>query len=93
MPQGKPKAAEIAERAKEQLAGITGRAPENVVGLERDEDGGGWRVKLELLELRRIPETMDVLGCYSVHLDDSGEMVDYQREDRYERGRVSGEER
>jgi hypothetical protein len=93
MAQGKPKAMDIVERAKEQLAEITGREPESVVGLERDENGGGWTVSLELLELHRVPETMDVLGCYVVHLDDGGEIVEYERQGRYERGRVSAEDR
>jgi hypothetical protein len=60
-----------------------------VVGLERTEDG--WRVAIEVLESRRVPDSTDLLAVYRVELDQEGELVGYRREQRYHRGR--GEER
>jgi hypothetical protein len=68
---------------------LTGKDPEVVVALERTEDG--WRVAIEVLESRRVPDSTDLLAVYRVELDQEGELVGYRREQRYHRGR--GEER
>jgi len=81
---------EIAQRAKEQLAKLTGLKPDTVSGLSRDEEG--WHVAVEMIELKRIPEATDVLATYEALLDDGGNLVRYQRTRRYQRGQVMGEE-
>ncbi|HET6937943.1 MAG TPA: gas vesicle protein, partial [Nocardioides sp.] len=75
--------------ALEQLAVLTGRPSEGVVGIERDDDQ--WVVEIEVLELRRIPNTTDVLARYRVTADDTGELTGYRRMQRYTRG-AAGEE-
>lgn len=75
-------------RSIEQLEELTGRAPESVIAVEREDDG--WKVSLELVETRRIPDTADILAEYSAHIDDRGELASYRRESRYTRGRVDG---
>ena len=78
---------EIAREAREQLAELIGRRPEGVLGVERDEsDDGGWRVTLEVLELERVPNSTDLLGCYVARMDDKGDLLEYQRMRRYQRG-------
>jgi hypothetical protein len=79
--------AEIAARARDELADITGLEAESVTGLEQEGDGT-WRVTVELLELSRIPETDDMLGSYEVELDEDGEMLGYRRVRRYSRSQV-----
>ena len=81
----KKRAAEVVREARQQLTELTGRQAEAVLGIERDEDEG-WQVTLEVLELQRVPSTTDLLGCYVVHVDDEGELVEYQRTRRYMRG-------
>jgi hypothetical protein len=81
---------EIAHRAKEQLAQLTGLKPDTVSGMSRDEEG--WHVTVDLIELKRIPEATDVLATYEVVLDDAGNMIRYQRTKRYYRGQVTEEE-
>ena len=39
-------------------------------------------------ELRRVPDSTDVLGSYAVALDSSGELEGYQRTRRYYRSQV-----
>lgn len=75
-------------RATAQLEELTGRAPDSVIAVERQEDG--WKVSLELVESRRIPDTTDILAEYSAYMDDRGELTSYRRESRYTRGRVDG---
>jgi hypothetical protein len=81
--------ARVAAEALEQLAALTGRPSEGVVGIERDDDE--WVLEIEVLELRRIPNTTDVLARYRVTADDSGEVTGYRRLHRYVRG-AAGEE-
>ena len=76
-------------RAREQLGAMTGREVEGVLGLERSD--GGWVVRVEVVELRRIPSTTDVLGVYDVELDESGEVAHYRRTERYIRSQAGGE--
>ncbi len=48
-----------------------------VVGVSRSEDG--WVVSIEMVEKKSIPDSMDVLGCYEIKLDDGGEIRDFSR--------------
>jgi hypothetical protein len=77
-------ATEVATRAVEQLTGLTGRTAEGVTGVERNDDG--WRVTVEVLEVRRIPQTTDVLARYEIDADDNGDLTGYRRAGRYTRG-------
>jgi hypothetical protein len=81
----KPSAMKVARAAAEQLTELTGRRPEVVVGVERNDDG--WQVELEVVESRRIPDSTDILATYRVQTDENGEMLGYYRAQRYVRGK------
>jgi hypothetical protein len=83
-----PRVAAIARSAAQQLAALTRRHVEGIAGVSRDDDG--WRVEVEVLELSRIPPTTDVLAIYAVYVDADGEMIEYERLERYVRGRTGG---
>jgi len=78
-------APQVASRAASELLELTGNDVEGVVGLERAEQDG-WKVQVEVLELRRIPDTTDVLALYEVDADDDGSLMGYRRLRRYTRG-------
>jgi hypothetical protein len=75
---------DVAGTAARQLASLTGKAVEGVTGIESDDDG--WRVTVEILELRRIPDSTDVLALYEVDADENGNLMGYRRLRRYSRG-------
>jgi hypothetical protein len=83
---GKVGATRIVRRAVEQVRELTGRPVEGVLGLERVDDG--WVVTLEVVELRRVPDSTDVLGSYAVGVDTRGELQEYRRTRRYYRSQV-----
>jgi Gas vesicle synthesis protein GvpO len=87
--QKKPKGPAIAGEAARQLVELTGRDVEGVTGLSRTDDG--WSVEVEVLEVRRIPETTDVLALYEITVDEDGDLEGYRRLRRYVRG-TPGEE-
>ena len=76
--------AKIAANAAQQLLELTGRATEGVTALEKNDDG--WRVTVEVVEVRRIPNTTDVLALYEIDADDKGNLEAYRRIRRYVRG-------
>lgn len=78
---------EIAQRAKEQLTQLTRLKPDTVPALSKDEEG--WHVAVDLIEMKRIPDTGDVLATYEALLDDEGNLLRYQRTKRYLRGEVT----
>ena len=78
---------QVAQRARRELAEITGLKPEGVTSLERYDDGA-WKVTVELLELSRVPETDDILGSYEVEVNTDGELLGYRRVRRYARSHV-----
>jgi len=75
---------QVAAAAAKQLLELTGKGAEGVTGLERTEDG--WKVQVEVVEVRRIPDTTDVLALYEVSVDSDGDLEGYRRLRRYTRG-------
>ena len=71
------------QAAREQLRQLSGTEAETVSSFAHTRDG--WRVTLEVVEVRRIPETTDVLASYAVELDDDGNLVAYERVRHYQR--------
>ena len=71
------------DTAREQLRQLFGTEPEGVSSFGRTRDG--WRVTLEVVEVRRIPETTDVLASYEVELDRDGDLIAFERVRRYQR--------
>ena len=82
-------ASQVAAQAAQQLLELTGKGVEGVTGLERTEDG--WKVHVEVVEVRRIPDTTDILALYEVQVDEDGDLMGYRRLRRYARG-VPGED-
>lgn len=79
-------ARELTVAAKETITELTGFPPESVCGLQWD--GETWLVTIEVCELERIPSTTDVIGSYVVQLDESGGLLGYRRDRRYQRGQA-----
>lgn len=82
-------AREIMQRAREELQELRGAEAEAVSSVTRTVDG--WRVGLEIVELRRIPESTDVLATYEVELDPDGRLVTFERTHRYVRSEADRE--
>jgi hypothetical protein len=78
-----------ARLAADSVLQLTGRCPENVVSIVRDDDG--WQVGVEVMEMHRIPETTDIMAVYEVTLDTNGDLVRCERGQRYHRGQVQEE--
>ena len=68
---------ELIEKAKKQLAELTGFKEPAGVGLKKEKED--WVVTVEMVEKKSIPEGMDVIGAYEVKVDEGGEILSYER--------------
>ena len=81
-------AREILDAARE-LAEALGWNWEGLTGLRRGTDA--WTVTVDVVETRRVPSTTDLIAIYEMELDGDGELVGYQRQRHYVRGRGDNE--
>lgn len=81
---------EAGAKASSQLAQLTGKAADGIVGLQATEDG--WLVTLETVEVARIPPSTDLIGVYEVHLDHDGDVRGYERVRRHVRGQAGDDQ-
>lgn len=82
-----PTTATMARLAAEYVADMTGKEPEGIVSFAQTDDGG-WLVDVEVVEIRRVPDSTDILAIYEAELDTDGELVAYRRVKRYSRCQV-----
>jgi len=78
--------ASMIARAKQHAEAVIGSEPESVSGVERSN--GNWRVNVEVVQLRRIPESTDILASYAVMLDGDGDLLSVQELRRYRRSQA-----
>ena len=81
---------DLLEQAKAQLAEATGLKPVTVSSAFKDEQG--WRIRVDMLEMSRIPTATDVLGDYEVFLGEDGGMLKFERKRTRLRGDPMEEE-
>ena len=79
-------ARQLLDAAREQVAEVTGHPVEGISGFRRDDDG--WVIDVEVRELERVPNTMDLLASYEVKVSKDGEVVGFERRRRYHRAAV-----
>lgn len=72
---------------RSQFRELTGRELENVTGVDKGDDSI-WNVAVEVVEMRMVPDSTDVLAQYDVEVDEDGDIVGYRRKRRYLRGRA-----
>lgn len=72
-----------ARRAGRRLTALTGHAVDGVSAVGPTEDG--WRVRVDVVEVARIPDTTSLMATYEVDLDHDGRLLQYERVRRYRR--------
>lgn len=72
---------------RSQFPDLTGRELENVTGVDKGDDST-WSIGVEVVEMRMVPDSTDVLAQYDVDVDEDGDIVGYRRKRRYLRGRA-----
>ena len=67
----------LVERAREDLASLTGLELGSTVSTLKDEKG--WRVEIEMVEKKSLPDSMDILATYEVLMDDDANLIEFKR--------------
>ena len=80
---------EVVEKAQQEFFRLGKKPADGVTGLSKTEEG--WAVLLEALERKAIPDTMDVLGLYELHLDNEGNLLGLDRKKLRKRGETNEE--
>jgi hypothetical protein len=73
-------------KTREQFQELTGYEAESISGLAKVDNG--WSVEIDVVELRRIPDTASLVATYRVTTDATGDVVSYERVRRYNRGQA-----
>jgi Gas vesicle synthesis protein GvpO len=74
----------LIKKVRAQFQELTGEEPLTISGLAQVE--GGWQATVEVVELRRIPDSTSLLASYRVTTDAAGDIAQYERVRRYQRG-------
>ncbi len=80
---------EVVEKARQEFVRLGKKPADGVTGLSKTEEG--WAVLLEALERKAIPDTMDILGLYELHLDNEGNLLGLARKKLRKRGETNEE--
>jgi Gas vesicle synthesis protein GvpO len=81
---------ELLDVARRQVAEVTGHPVEGISGFQNDPENG-CTVTVEVLELERVPSTMDLLASYEVNVARDGDVLGFTRRRRYHRSAVDEE--
>lgn len=68
---------DVLEQARSELATLTGLRPIAVTSVSKDAQG--WRVRVEMLEMARVPSATDILGDYEVLFAQDGVLLGFER--------------
>lgn len=74
---------EVREQVKDTAEGVVGHPLDGITSINRDEDN--WRVSVEVVERKGVPDTQDILGRYEMMLDDDLTVDSYERTHRFRR--------
>ena len=75
---------EAISKAKKSLPMLTNRELNGVTGVSKE--GDEWKITMELIERKSIPDSSDILGIYELRLDGEGGVVSFNRSGLRRRG-------
>jgi hypothetical protein len=68
---------EIGMKAKEAIEELLDKKAESVISATKEENE--WKVLVEVLERRAVPDSQDLIGRYELRLDENKELLGYER--------------
>ena len=67
----------LVQEAREQLSTLTGLALGSTVSVHRDESN--WRVQVEVVEKKSMPDSQDILATYDLTVDQDANILNFAR--------------
>lgn len=74
---------EVREQVQQTAEGVVGHPLDGITSINHDD--GDWRVAVEVIERKSVPDTQDILGRYEIRLDEDLTVTEYERTHRYRR--------
>jgi hypothetical protein len=68
---------EIGMKARGVIAELLDKKAESVISATKEENE--WKVLVEVLERRAVPDSQDLIGRYELRLDENKELLGYER--------------
>lgn len=75
---------EIRKKAFSNAKDALNKQPESVSSLEKTEKG--WKMEVEVLERKAVPDTFDLLSVFELSLDASGNILGFKQVKKIRRG-------
>ncbi len=67
----------ISKKSLDIMKELLNKKPESTISVAKEEKG--WKVVVEVLERKSVPDTQDILGRYELKLDNDHEILDYRQ--------------
>jgi hypothetical protein len=67
----------LIEQTRNELSKLIGLPVSSTVNVVKD--GTGWRISVEMVEKKSIPEQLDILALYEAHIDEEGNLLGFER--------------
>ncbi|ETR74008.1 MAG: Gas vesicle synthesis family protein [Candidatus Magnetoglobus multicellularis str. Araruama] len=65
------------KKARTELHELTGLEISSTIGAVQDDDG--WKITLEAIEKKSIPDSMDILAIYETKMNSDGDLIEFNR--------------
>ena len=79
---------QLIQKAREQLTELTGLELGSTLSARKDDNV--WRVQVEVIEKKSIPDSQDLLATYGLTMDKDANVVDFERLSMRKRGDAMG---
>lgn len=76
---------EAQNTVRDSAAALIDRPLDGIIAVLNDDENG-WRVVVEVIERRSVPDTQDILGRYDIRVNEKGDIHAYRQTGRYRRG-------
>ena len=68
---------DLGEKARGVIEELLDKKAESVISVTKEENE--WKVLVEVLERRAVPDSQDLLGRYELRMDENKELLGYER--------------
>jgi hypothetical protein len=67
----------VIKMARKEIGALTGLEVGSTLSASKDQSG--WSMRVELVEKKSVPDSLDILATYHVSLDEDGLVLDFTR--------------
>ena len=69
--------AQLIQKAREQLTELTGLELGSTISASKEDNI--WKVQIEVVEKKSLPDSQDILAAYELTMDDDANVVNFTR--------------